>query len=304
MFACTAPRLAHENPAGGRPIFDPHHTGPLGPELVLRCGRCLACRLSHSELWAIRCEHELGLRGGVGSFLTLSFRPDLRPRSYADWRAFGVAFRKDVHREFGESRLFGCGERGDMGGAPHFHFIHFGVEYADRVPIARSKTGALLYRSALLERLWPHGHVWIGDVTPLSIRYVCRYSTKKMGADASLGELVNGARFYRDESGVLSDLPVAFPIFCRKPALGAGFVGRFGDQLDVGLRGRGGVIQPTPRQYLRELSKVDPGRADALLAERAERARSARDRAEETLERCEVRDEVLRARMGRKLERM
>lgn len=304
MTACTSPRKAWINPLGGPFIFDPAWPGPRGAEVSQRCGRCLACRISYGELWALRYEHELLAWDGVASFLTLTYRPDLRPKSYTEWQHYIRAFRKNVVREFGTYRAPGCAERGDQGGAPHQHVIHYGQAYPDREPVSKSRSGRVLYRSATLERLWPYGYAVIGDVTPESIRYVCRYSTKKMTGHVGIGEMHDGLRMYRDENGVLDPLPVAFPIHVQRPSLGANFVADFGAQLESGIFGRGGVVQPTPRQYVREVAKVDPDRAERLLLKRAEAAAAARDVREESLQRCEVRDEVLRARLGRKLERV
>lgn len=75
-------------------------------------------------------------------------------------------------------RFFMCGEYGSLRGRPHYHAILFGFDFPDK-RLWKRASGADLYRSALLERFWPHGHSSIGEVTYEAAAYVARYCLKK-----------------------------------------------------------------------------------------------------------------------------
>lgn len=130
----------------------------------------------------MRCAHEAQTSGG-GSFLTLTYRDDALPLSdhneptlhYPDFQKFLKRLRKSV----GPVRYLMCGEYGSHTHRPHYHCILFGHVFADARP-HRVLPAYTLYRSPLLERLWPHGYSLIGNLTPHSIGYVCRYNLKKV----------------------------------------------------------------------------------------------------------------------------
>lgn len=73
------------------------------------------------------------------------------------------------------------GEYGDKNGRPHFHAAIFGEDFAgDRYAAAKSPSGAQLYRSPTLERVWDYGFSSIGDLTFESAAYIARYVMKKI----------------------------------------------------------------------------------------------------------------------------
>ena len=61
-------------------------------------------------------------------------------------------------------RYLGCGEYGHKTGRFHFHGLLF--------------DGLTHLSQTCLTKLWPHGFVYIGTVTPASIRYTARYTLK------------------------------------------------------------------------------------------------------------------------------
>lgn len=123
------------------------------------------------------------------SFLTLTYRDpaplslevDHVQRFFKRWRE---RIRPQKLRYFlgGEYTEF-KEETGSPGGRPHWHAIVFGVDFADRKECGKSPSGELLYRSAVLESLWPYGFSSVGNVSFESAAYVARYSMKKLSGD-------------------------------------------------------------------------------------------------------------------------
>lgn len=114
-------------------------------------------------------------------FLTLTYSDDnlppdmsLQPKDFTD-------FMKRARKRLGKLRYFQCGEYSPKLHRPHHHAIMFGQDFAhDREPWKTTPAGDQLYRSQILEELWPHGFSTIGNVTFESAAYVARYCMKKV----------------------------------------------------------------------------------------------------------------------------
>lgn len=95
--------------------------------------------------------------------VTLTYLDDpwtLLPR---DLQLFLKRLRKEVKRPV---RFFACGEYGDESGRPHYHVVLFGV--------------SKVLHGHLLQRIWGHGFVHVGDLNPRSAAYACGYVCKAM----------------------------------------------------------------------------------------------------------------------------
>lgn len=237
--------------------------------VLLPCGQCIFCRLRRSLEWTIRCYHEQS-RLGPGSFLTLTFDDDNVPRLpdgqlTLQYRPFQL-FMKRLRKAFSNVsfRFVVCGEYGSSTQRPHFHCMLFGFRFPDLVPFGR------YYRSATLERLWPHGYSLIGELVPGSINYVCRYNLKKITG-------VKADEWYKGR----------VPEFIRcsnRPGIGADWLDSFyGDVYKVdlftervlrdGARFLGRECRPP--KYYDKLIKLDkPGLWDAIHRARVEFAES------------------------------
>jgi len=136
------------------------------------CGKCIGRLLDRAKDWAVRCMHEAS-SSVDNCFVTLTYGdlafrrtplgfPTLYPRDF-------VLFFKRLHKFLSPLtiRFFQCGEYGEASGKalgrPHYHCIIFGFRPVNLV-IWSEKGGVKLYRSAFLERLWPHGFVIVGNV--------------------------------------------------------------------------------------------------------------------------------------------
>ncbi|QCS36301.1 replication initiator protein [Capybara microvirus Cap1_SP_223] len=152
----------------------------LGP---VPCGRCINCQINRSQQWSIRCLDEFKITG-IGFFLTLTFKKTdgkLRRKPLQD---FLKRLRKEISPV--KIRYFGCGEYGSKGLRPHYHLLVFGWRPDDLVSFRVDRKGQILYRSALIERIW-HSHtdnsyvagfISIGDINEVTCRYASKYCSK------------------------------------------------------------------------------------------------------------------------------
>lgn len=159
------------------PLLDAYCTGDTMPCLApvtirvergerayterVRCGSCRPCRIRRKQAWTGRMLVELGDAGGVGRFLTLTYRNDPGVLKYRDLQLFLKRYRRDRP----PCRFFAVGEYGDRGGRGHWHLIVFGhgQEYRSHLPLPE----------------WPHGFAFDGSAGVESCAYVAGYVLKK-----------------------------------------------------------------------------------------------------------------------------
>ena len=147
-------------------------------------------------------------------FITLTFNEEeLNKRDNpgsVDVRDFQL-FMKRLRKKHKKIRFFHCGEYGEQNNRPHYHALIFGYEFPDRY-LWQTRNKQKYYRSEELEKLWPYGHVVIGEVTFTSCAYVARYIMKKQkGKNAE-------EHYHNKETGEIIE-----PEYCtmsRKPGIG------------------------------------------------------------------------------------
>jgi len=173
-------------------------------------------------------------------------------------------------RKFYPARYLACGEYGERLGRPHYHAIVFGVRFEDLQPWRKSSAGFQLYRSRILELLWPHGSCEVGDVTFESAAYVARYAMKKQkGRGATkLREIVDvttGEIFTREHEFLRMSL---------KPGIAAEWYEKFASDVypDGVVVSRGGVVRKAPKFYDRRFKVENPDEYERLVARRLEAA--------------------------------
>lgn len=176
-MACTRPLHAYKT-AAGKVIVGKGKGGVSDDGFAVPCGQCKSCRLRDAQDKAVRCMHELQT-AGKGCFITLTYDkahlPDDLSIDMETWKKFAKRLRKRV----GPFRFLMCGEYGDEGNRPHYHFLAFGIDFAEDRQLYSDKPGYNLYRSPTLEKAWPFGFSIIGDITFESASYVARYTMKK-----------------------------------------------------------------------------------------------------------------------------
>ena len=149
-------------------------------------------------------------------------------------------------------RFFHCGEY-TQSFLPHYHALIFGYGFPDRKYWCMNKSGThKLYRSDMLERLWPFGHSYIGDVSFESAAYVARYVMKKVVVTRD-----DQDRLIMKDTGEL--LSREYVTMSRRPGIGATWYEKFKSDVypygDRVVRGR--KMRP-PKFYDKRYSDDDP----------------------------------------------
>lgn len=159
----------------------------FGYEMTVRCGQCTACRLGNALQWAVRCSNEASLYD-VNCFVTLTYAPEYLPENgslrKSDFQKFMKRLRKEIEPK--KLRYYMCGEYGDKLERPHYHVLLFGFEFEDKKFFKKTKKGDVLYRSAVLESLWPFGYSTIGELNLTTAKYIARYIIKKVNGDLAV----------------------------------------------------------------------------------------------------------------------
>ena len=175
-MVCYLPMQAYRSPGGGI-TFNPA-SGYRDRPLKIKCGQCEGCRLAYSREWAIRCYHETQMHE-KNCYVTLTYAEI--PEGGSLVKNELSKFMKRLRKSQGPAiRFFGCGEYGDKLGRPHYHSIIFNWKPKDLRPFKENKSNQMIYTSRQLDKIWTHGHTYIGEATFQSSAYVARYILKKI----------------------------------------------------------------------------------------------------------------------------
>lgn len=181
-------------------------------------------------------------------------------------------------------RYYHCGEYGSNYGRPHYHACIFGYDFPDKYLWSERKS-IQLYRSPMLERLWPQGMSSIGNVTFESAAYVARYITKKyLGPTA--------AEYYErvdTDTGEIISITPEYTTMSLKPAIGKTWYEKFTTDVypadEIVLRGR--KLKP-PRYYNGLYELQNPASMATIKKSRLQAA--AKNAADSTSARLMVRE--------------
>lgn len=257
-------RLGRDSVSGKWPIVFKLQDGYVDMPVQVPCGQCIGCRLERSRQWAIRCMHEASLHRD-NCFLTLTYDNDHFPDGGSLNKRDICLFLKRLRKRFGDGiRFFQCGEYGTLFARPHHHVLLFGFDFPDK-KYWSSSNGVPLYRSSILEELWPFGFCSVGNVTFESAAYVARYITKKVTGDSA-------AAHY---SGRLPE----FITMSRRPGIAREWFSKYAS--DVYPRDeciiRGKMVARPPRYYDRIYDLTDHLAFAKIKARRIKRAKGSDD---------------------------
>lgn len=290
-MACYHPVSAWRMPSGDL-VF---HNHPKGEPMQIACGQCVGCRLERSRQWAVRCLHESKMHK-QNCFITLTYDDAHLPVDCSlDYSHFQL-FMKRLRKHFSGRRIrfYMCGEYGENYGRPHFHAVLFGVDFSDRRVHSRTGSGHFIYRSAVLESLWPKGFSSVADFSFESAAYVARYVMKKLTGDAAESHY----RIVSRETGEIFDRVPEFNRMSLKPGIGALWWNQYA-QSDVVHRDRvvvNGVEASVPRYYDKLLRRYNLLQYDDAKTRRALDGYSRRG--DNTDTRLAVKETVTKARIS------
>jgi len=282
---------AFRNEHGSVVFAERRHLGGSVASLLLPCGQCIGCRLERSRMWAVRCLHECSMHSS-NCFITLTYRREVVP-SGLQYRDFQLFMKRLRRRFFSPVRFYMCGEYGELDDGnidfdhPHFHALLFGFDFPDKV-LFKTVRGNKLYRSPLLEELWPYGFSSIGDANFETAAYVARYCMKKVTGDRA------DSYYVHPDTGEVM-LP-EFNHMSLKPGIGAGWIDKWtSDVYPSGMVVVNGVETMPPKYYDKRVFKSDPLTMEQVYFEREVEGRSRF--LDSTDERLKVREQVAHARV-------
>lgn len=169
---------------------------------------------------------------------------------------------KRLRKQFAptEIRFYMCGEYGPQLKRPHFHACLFNVGFDDKTYWSAQPSGAKLYRSATLEKLWPSGFSTVGDLTFESAAYTARYCMKKITGQ--------GAKNY------YNGLVPEFNKMSLKPGIGQKFLEKW--QSDIYPRdvviSNAKEVKP-PKYYDKIYKKKEPEKMEEIKYNREKEGR-------------------------------
>lgn len=265
-------------------------------DIELPCGMCIGCRMRRASDWTLRCMHEAKMHD-ENCFVTFTYErmPKNHSLNHRDFQLFMKRVRKKFKRNI---RYYMCGEYGPLTGRPHYHAALFGLDFRDRVPCGKSKSGEIMYESELLTKLWGLGNVTVQDLTPQSAGYVARYVLKKaLGIDAKTAyDLID------PETGeILCKRAPEYARMSLRPGIGATWFAKYKEDVfrhDYVVAD--GAKHQTPRYYDKLFSRCEKGiRPDDIEYKRQLRAQAVAE--DNTPERRAVRERVHHAKIRNKL---
>lgn len=212
--------------------------------------------------------------------------------SKGDLQGFTKRLNEDVRRRFGKGvKYYACGEYGDKTHRPHYHIAVYGEDFSDdRYHWKRSESGATLWRSSRLARLWPHGDADIGELTFESAAYIARYIMKKITG-------TKAAEHYKrvDREGREYWLVPEFNVMSRRPGLAKEWFLQHMNSVypHDHVISRGHPAKP-PRYYDKLLEALAPYEYELMKKAREEAPRNEDDN---TPARLEARETVALAKL-------
>lgn len=276
---------------------------------MLPCGRCIGCRMEKARQWGLRCLHEKKL-WKHNFFVTLTYSDDnLPPGGSVSVRDIQL-FMKRLRKAKGSCkenpiRFFLGAEYGDVNRRPHYHALLFNCDFPDKLYHGANARGEPLYTSRELSRLWSAdggetslGFCTLGEVTMESAVYCAKYAFKKLNITphSSMDAIRRWEDRYivYDENGEVFERSPEFALMSRRPGIGSGYYGKYGDEVrnhdSVVVSGR--EVRP-PRFYDVRSEAVDSVRFAVVKAARKREAVKDSVKADNTPERLRVKEILL-----------
>lgn len=268
-MSCYHPLKAFRTPHGV--VFSElrRHGDILGP-VELPCGQCIGCRMRRASDWELRVMHEAQMHSQT-CFVTLTYAPGNLPADGSLCHRDFQLFMKRLRNARGAVRFYMCGEYGDVTQRPHYHACLFGVNFFDRVSAGKSGSGAAMFTSEELTRLWGLGRAVVQDLVRETASYCARYIMKK-----ALGKSSEEVYSRVLADGSTCSVAPEYAAMSLKPGIGAYWFDRFGS--DVFPRDyvvAGGTKRQVPRYYdklaekrlaVGKLALIENARLDRALA--------------------------------------
>lgn len=290
----------------GKPRFivDPDTGEVLNRAILLPCGQCLGCRLSHAASWADRILLEAQYHD-QSYFVTLTYDDAHVPVSQSQDGIDNLTLDPKDLQDFIKRLRYYCdyhglppirtyqvGEYGSQFKRPHYHLILFGFSPPDGdiKEIGRNKRKAMLHSSSIIEQCWSFparrdmldvrsgsliragdhslaGRVQVDRMTWEAAAYCARYCVKKLGKRED--------DFYK-----VNNIVPEFQRMSNRPAIGAQYYDDNKERIyksdRISIPVADGARQVMPPRYYDKLFDAEyPDQMAAVKQQRREIARQA-----------------------------
>lgn len=292
---CYRPVPAYVPLSGGAIVFKEVKNSR---EIKFACGQCIGCRIEKQEMWAIRCYAESKMHD-QNCFVTLTYNEENFPQyGSLNYDHFQL-FMKRLRRRVGAVRFFMCGEYGEELERPHYHALFFGLDFADKVKANAIRSNHDIYRSPMLEDLWPHGFSSIGEVNYATARYCATYTTKKITGERAVSHYSR----VDPSTGEIVQLVPEFAHMSLRPGIGFSWLEKYWRDLytvhDKFILD--GKKKKIPRYFDKKMDELVPLLMDDIEFRRFQKAEV--HASEQTRDRLAVREKVETARVNFNKER-
>ena len=249
----------------------------------LPCGHCIGCRQDQSKEWSNRLIME-SLYHDFTHFVTLTYCDEYAPigKSFSDPETGELKqmltlrkrdiqlFMKRLRKKYSDSRIrfYFAGEYGDQTNRPHYHGIIFGLpeNKMQFIPCGKSQTGNPYFRCPDIESVWTAtdrplgcnaqaakqgmsadllGFVSVEPANFYTMKYVCAYVTKKLGA-------------HPNEVYIRTGREAPFSLSSRKPGIGLQYLEEHPDVMKddkIIIAGPTGKVEFAPPRYFKKKFK-------------------------------------------------
>ena len=154
--------------------------------ITVPCGKCPDCKKKRIAQWVFRLQNEYQ-HSENGWFITCTYSDenltygDTRPLLYyPDHQNFLKRLRTYLTRKYNwkhKIKYYACGEYGDKGDRPHYHYILFNLpESLTTGNYNRDEKRTIYYE---LEHLWKMGYVDVQPANSNTMAYVASYVQKR-----------------------------------------------------------------------------------------------------------------------------
>lgn len=179
---CTSP-ITYYVDKNGVVGYSPKEEASSVTKGIHGCGNCTECRQLDRNQRTVRAHFEAS-QWPSNLFVTLTYNDDHLPLGGTLDKKDVQDFMKRLKKRLKSTkdnpiRQIYAGEYGDDG-RPHYHLILFNCEFKDMFHHRNSDDGFPIYRSHILEKLWPFGFSEFTYAHPDNIAYVYKYIMKKV----------------------------------------------------------------------------------------------------------------------------
>lgn len=230
------------------------------------------------------------------SFVTLTYDDKHFPADGSVSKRVLQLFMKRLRKAYSDKkvRFFAAAEYTPINNRPHYHLLLFNQKFEDQIIHNYNRQKQPIYKSKILQLIWPYGFSTTAEVNYQTARYCAQYSLKKVTGDYAPEHYT----WPHPLHGYQIQVQPEFALMSRRPGLGSAWYDKFkSDCYPSDFLVVDGKKHPVPTYYDNKLKKE----AEAELAKhkRDRKAQSNKQRWNNTPERLAVREEILIEKLKR-----